>query len=204
MDELNREYLTVRVAVVVPGLQALVNGCFYGLAVLGLVVVANHMKFLDVPAWAVSLVIFSVSGWWKWTELLQDWRYFHYGIEDQQEPEPVKTAQIIEPVRVEISSNNGRQLQFMDLPASQDQLIALGAGLVGGSTFTEARWVGGNAPFKRSEFVQLRDELIRRGMARWNSDHDTARGVAITGKGNALMRHFASMTVHPPTLSKRK
>ena len=35
MEGLNTEYLTIKTSVVVPGLQALVNGVFYGAATSG-------------------------------------------------------------------------------------------------------------------------------------------------------------------------
>jgi hypothetical protein len=113
-----------------------------------------------------------------------------YGID--VEPEPVSIIKP-QPVRVELSANGGRSMQFVDLPAEQGQLVALGAGIIEVLSFTEAQWTGSGATFTRTQFMQLRGEMLRRGLLAWNSQNDNARGVRVTGKGMALCRHFASM-----------
>jgi len=200
---MEEKYLTIRTAVVLPGLQALVNGVFYGVVTSGVVVVANSMEVLDVPAWGVGVTVGSLSGLYAWRNLLDDWRSLLYGVLDDPVSEPVGIIQP-QPVRVELSGNDGRSMQFIDLPAEQDQLIALGAGIVEGLSFTEAQWTGAGGVFSRSQFVQLRGEMLRRGLLMWNSQNDNARGVRVTGKGAALLRHFASISTNPPTLLKRR
>ena len=56
---------------------------------------------------------------------------------------------------------------------------------------------GAGAPFSRAQFVQLRGEILRRGLLMWNSHNDNARGVRVTGKGMALCHHFASIRQSP-------
>lgn len=203
MDDLNAEYLTLKAGVALPGLQALVNGCFYGLATGGIVAVANSLELLTVPAWAVGVTVGSLASLRAWHNLLDDWRLLLYGLDSEMEP---GTTAVIDPqpVRVELASNDGRSMQFLDLPADRDQLATLGAGIIEGLSFTEAQWTGKGAPFSRSQFVQLRGEMLRRGLVQWNSPNDNARGVKVTGKGMALCRYFASLSPSPtPQLRKR-
>jgi hypothetical protein len=118
------------------------------------------------------------------------------------DPEP----EYYEPVgvRVEMASEDSRQLKFIDLPASIDQLVTLAQGLLtGGATLSESQWTGSGGIFTRAEFAALRSEMIRRGLATWNSPGTPARGVSLTPPGRAAMRHFASMAGASPTLSRR-
>jgi len=110
--------------------------------------------------------------------------------------EPV---QVIDPprVRVELAKEGGRQLGLIDLPATVEQLAALGSGLLSGATLSEAQWTGAGALFTRAQFAELRSALIGRGLAAWNNPSTPARGVTLTRPGLAAMRHFASMVASP-------
>jgi hypothetical protein len=201
MNDSNHEYLTIRAGLALPALQAVVNGVFYGVAVAGLVGVSNHLAITDLPVLPVAVVVFSLSGLGKWRTLIEDWRVLLYGLGDIEVPGP----ETIPPVRVELASNNGRTVQFADLPIEPERLIALGAGLAEGVSFTEASWTGSGAPFSRTEFVRLRDVMVRRGLAAWNSPNDNARGLRVTSKGMAVMRHFAGMAASDsPTLFRTR
>jgi hypothetical protein len=196
MQDVNAEFLTIKTSVVIPGIQALVSGCFYGGAFSGVTAVANNLNLLTVPVWAVGVTVGSLVALRAWHNLLDDWRLLLYGVEPQpfQESEPIN----LPPLRVELAANEGRSVQFVDLPAEPEQLIQLATGIVEGLSFTEAQWTGTGAPFSRGQFVRLRSEMIRRGLAAWNSQNDAARGARVTGKGMALCRYFASMN-QPPT-----
>jgi len=200
MDEKN--YLNIVSGAALPFIQAFLTGFWYALVCLGLAATANHVKVITVPAWIIAVTGFGLAGLWKWNRFMNDFRVLLFGVEPEQIAEPVADPEpeIIEPIRVELSSNNGHTMQFFDLPATRDQLEPLASGLVEGVGFTESQWVGGGAPFSRREFVRLRDEMIRRGLAQWNSNHDTARGVRVTSKGMAVFRHVIRLS---PTLQKR-
>jgi len=193
---MNEKYLTVRSGVLIPLLQSLVAGLLYGVGTSFVAKVMNDFGFDEVAWWKIGLATFFLAFTRAWLALIDEWRQFLY-------PKPKKDPVYIEsePVhtKLEISENNGRSMQFIDLPAEPDQLIQLGMGIMEGLSFTEAQWVGRGQPFTRTQFVRLRSELIKRGLLVWNSDLDPARGVKVTGKGRAVMRHFASMT-NSPTL----
>ena len=128
--------------------------------------------------WLASLVT------WRRVELLacEPWN---------PAPEPAPVWEPAPPVRIEVLE--GRATRFVDLPASEAQLIDLAAGLLEGQTLSEAAWTGGGRPFTRAEFSTLRAELMRRGLATWNNPKTPARGAALTAPGRAVMRHYASM-----------
>jgi len=189
------QYLTIRAAVAIPALQALTSAVFVGAGVGGIAAAAGSLGLFQVSPLALGAIAGSVSGLASWRRSLSDWRLAMYGFDYGQEPEQVQV--IPPPIRVELSSNNGRSMQFVDLPADVDQLVTLGAGIVQGLSFTESQWVGAGQPFTRGQFVRLRSEMIRRGLASWISENNTARGCRVTGKGQALFRHFASMSETP-------
>ena len=196
-ENLQGEYFSFNSSVLVPIAQATVTGALVALVGEG---VGLMLDYHSPPA--LALTVGAGVALLVWRDHLAIWRGYLYSLAEGDgfeviEPEPAR-------VRVEIPSNEGRTLQLADLPANLDQLIALGAGLVEGASMTEARWIGRGRPFTRGEFIALRDELIRRGFARWNSPGTPARGVLPTKKGLAIMRHFASMTVSPPTLLSRR
>ena len=95
MEEINAEYLTIKTSVVVPGLQALVNGVFYGAATGGVVAVANSLNLLTVPPWAVGVTVGSLAGVYAWRNLLDDWRVMLYGPGDTVLMEP--DIEVIQP-----------------------------------------------------------------------------------------------------------
>jgi hypothetical protein len=93
-----------------------------------------------------------------------------------------------------------KQTQLIDLPATAEQLEKLARGLLAGASLSEAQWSGGNnGIFTRSQFSQLRAELIKRKLAAWNNSRTPARGAALTPAGRAIMRRFAGETVRPPS-----
>ncbi|MBN2549684.1 MAG: hypothetical protein JXB15_11030 [Anaerolineales bacterium] len=101
-------------------------------------------------------------------------------------------------IRVILDRDNGRSLEFCDLPASREQLAALAHGLLeGGATLSESHWTGSGGTFTRSQFAALRSELLKRGLVAWNSPGTPARGVCLTRPGKAAMRAFASETPSP-------
>ena len=103
--------------------------------------------------------------------------------------QPVGKAKM---VRLELSSNNGRRLQFADLPVSHEILVRFAQGVMDGRSLTEASWCGnGNLFSSRSEFVALRDELISRKLAAWNNPSCPARGWGLSRSGLAAFRYLS-------------
>lgn len=114
---------------------------------------------------------------------------------------PVNLTRKETTVKLHLASDNGRRLQFADLPVSHDLLREFAQGVLDGASLTEARWCGNGRPFSsRSEFVALRDELIQRRLAAWNNPTCTARGWGLTRSGLAAFRYLSE----PPTPTNGK
>lgn len=191
-------------AVGIPLVQSVVTGALCGMTVTALFWALEWPDpgkiglvcslLMTTGMWASSL-----AGWMKRIERVLGVDLNGDGFIGQ--PAPV-VHEPLPPVRIEIVSDNGRRSDFLSLPAEPDQLKALGAALVGGENFTVARWTGPNGLFTRSQFEQLRQEFVNRGMLRM-AGQASNQGYTLTAKGAAVCRGFASMTVHSPTLSHK-
>lgn len=188
--------------VIVPGLQAAISGGLFGLAA------------------AVLAALAGVPDWWKWgggvfvSALLLTWLSYRHGwqwrlerllgldlnldgsigrpsLPALPEPEPQR-------IRVVLEQQGGREVDFIDLPARPEQLQALASGITQGRTFALTAWAG---TFTRPEFEGLRDELIKRGLARWANERSHNQGIVLTPAGRAVMRRLAEQ---PPTPSDRQ
>ena len=140
-------------------------------------------------AWLVRLGIYT-----GWLELLIHADLNKDGVIGPEAVQPVRAQ--AESVRVELVRDEGRKGDYIDLPYP-DKLPALAAGLLAGRTFNQTAWTGRVGIFSRSEFDQVRDTLIERGLACWKNPEARAQGVELTGAGRAVMRRLAA---HPTTL----
>ena len=99
-------------------------------------------------------------------------------------------------IRVELRGDDGRKMDYVDLPASFDQLHTLAMGLQSGTPFAVSSWSGTGRPFSRSEFETLRAEMIARGLASWRNPHAPAQGAELSAAGRAVIKYLA--TTPPP------
>ena len=194
MSDPTRYYLDVKTAVWIPSLQALISAALWAVAGFGLSSVANFVLGATITPWVPAVVAFCVVSVISFRTLIDDWRVAMYGSEAEQPEAAQLIAQPPEPIRIEIHSQEGRRVQFADLPVRPDQLKALGDGIANGKTFSEGSWVGGvNGVFTRSEFVALRDVLLQRGFIAWRSYSKPSAGVEITRGGLSLFRNIAHL-----------
>lgn len=98
--------------------------------------------------------------------------------------------------RVELQQADGLAGERLTLPVNREQMIAASVAMVEGANFGH-NLSGPGQPFSRSDFESLRDLLIRRGYAKWVSTHARNRGVYLTGKGQALVKGYASLAKAP-------
>lgn len=188
---------TIAVAVYYPVLQSLMTGLFLGFTVI---VFGHYFKWRN--PWGLGLLVASLIQCMVWLVSLARWHRWVYKLEDLTGWDLNRDGQVgsrPEPIRVELIQQEGRQVDFIDLPASQDQLISLASGLLGRTPMAETHWTGEHRPFSKGEFHSVRDEMLRRGLLRWVNDHAHAQGMELTAPGRAVMRRFASMSAHSPT-----
>lgn len=182
------------------GAMAVITGAFLALA-LG--VIAAYLKYaqpvkLGLASWAIFQALIWLLLLVRWSKLLNLLER-SLGIDINQDgliagekPEPERT---LEPVRIELGEvNNGaRAMHFVELPATQEQVISLACGLMSGASFSESAWTGSGAPFSKNEFIRLRDEMLRRNLLQWRNERAPAQGLELSRAGKATMRYFASM-----------
>ena len=199
---------SLRDGVIVPILQALATGILSGLALAGVLWLAG----VEI-AWRWSLALIPVVWLVMWLASLSHWRASlerllnrdlnNDGVIGEQQP-PVIISEPAREVRVTLERDEGRHVDIIDLPAQPEQLRQLADGLLSGRQFALSAWSGAGAPFSRSEFERLRDELIKRGLARWRNANAQAQGAELTLPGRAVLRRFASdASSLSPTLRTR-
>ncbi len=177
----------------VPALQALASGVLTGVTILAVVLWWNNQNagYLALAGGAATALVWYFGS-------IRSWRRSTFG-PDQPLPiidDPGHDGQP-QMIRVELVTDAGRHREYIDLPASRSQLRQLASGVLAGSPMSEASWVGGRGIFSRSQFSQLRDELIKRGLLRWNNSHTTARGAALTAQGKAVFRYLSTLPALP-------
>jgi hypothetical protein len=123
-----------------------------------------------------------------WIDQVRTWRRDAYPVEVVAPPtvieRPASTVHIV-------LHDENDDLKLLNLPCSERQLQALARGIVDGKSLSESNWIGIGRPFTRAQFVDLREELIRRGWLAWISQSANARGVAPTRAGRAAFRHLS-------------
>lgn len=192
---------SLRDGVLSPLAQAIVSGLLSG-AALGAVLWVFGVE----SAWRWSLAVIPVVWLAVWLFSLKHWRSALERLLDRDlnddgfigEP-PVDQQPKPEPVKITLSQDNNNRIDYISLPVRTEQLRALADGLASGRRpFSVAAWTGAGAPFSRSEFEALRDELISRGLARWKNPYSQAQGVELLASGRAVLKHFSSSQASPP------
>lgn len=180
-----------------PLLQAATTGLLTGAAAHAL---ASLFSWQQSPGFAFGLSVAALA-WLRYrpgnTVTADDasWPTWQNFFPTQQNTEPAQA----QTVRVEVIEEQGRKGQYIDLPATAGQLQRLAAAVLRGASLSEGQWTGAGAPFSRAEYRQLREELIRRGLASWRNPHAPAQGFELTAAGRAVMRRLADLqTTTPP------
>jgi len=199
MDSHPREtYQTVRVAVWIPLLQALASGGLLGALAASVLYYLGASSKLILAGAMAALVASGV-----WLTGLRWWRRMVETIDSGQAVEvlPYSYGELEEPepysVRIEMASDNGRHTRYINLPVSPGKLRQLANGLISGKSFTEASWCGSGGIFTRAEFVQLRDEMLTRGLLELNSPGYPARGYHLTRGGYAAIQYLSQIETTP-------
>lgn len=199
-DPYGREvYVSSTAGIWLPAVQAIISGVIVGILALSLAMLEKWSS----PA-LVGLAAGGVVCALVWFISLAGWRRIVYGVEVVTGQDIDSDHVIGDPVRVELRSNDGHHVELIDLPIDTARMVRIAQGLQDGLTLSESAWTGGDGILSRSEFSALRAELLRRGLAAWNSPRTPARGVSLTPAGRAIVRRYASMGGDPyPTLERR-
>ena len=183
-------------AVLVPAGQAIVTGCFIGLAAgsIAWAVDAGNPAALGMASGAsvAALAWFGLrSSWERRLESV-------LGVASQPAA-PAAALAYNQVIKVEVLSEGGRAGDFLDLPGGSENLIKFACGLQDGRGLTVATWTGSAGVYTRGQFEALRHELLKRGLVRWRNPHDPKGGAELTARGRATFRGIASLANQAPT-----
>lgn len=198
------ETRTVKTDVVLPALQALVSGLILGVACWAIASLAgiDRSWAYGVGAWAFVTTLAWLLLLRRSLQLVEQL----LGV-DLDRDGFIGEPAIVEPVtRVDLVDNNSAYPggQFLALPVDRVRMVAISLELERGASFSHSL-AGPSKALTRGEYERLRDYLLREGLLRWNSDYSRKEGLALTGKGRALVRGFASMAASEiPTLASTK
>ena len=197
---LQREYLHRGETVKVQFLQAMGTGIFFGIATLVIGIWARWRE-----PWMPALIIWILATGATWMILQRNWVRMSTmemltGLDLNRDgvvgepvrPEPVRSI----PFQMNRVTEKGHVVagERFELPATEEQLVALADGLNNGMGFTVREWCGAGRPFSVSEFSCLRSEMLKRGLLRQKSDKDPrAGGYELTDEGRALLEHVLSV-----------
>ena len=109
---------------------------------------------------------------------------------DDDEPAPPQRR-----VEVVLKSNNGRTIQYADLPDLRG-LPTFASLVLGGRSFSVRTAQG--CGLTRAQFDQMRDTMLAKGWAEWKGG-DKRQGIEVTRQGKAVLRHLATPS---PTLAE--
>lgn len=170
---------TLKSGVLIPFLQAAATGLLFGLSLGGL-------------AWALhwdSPLQWGLTG--GALTSCAAWLLYRSAWEERLHPQPPQPPEIKEAtIRVELVQDQGRRGDWIDLPFP-DRLPDFARGLTEGRALTTRNWAGGGGLFTGAEYSRLLAELVRRGLARWRSEHDHRAGAELTPPGKAIMRRLS-------------
>jgi len=187
-------YLNSRIGVGLPLVQAVVTGVLVGLTAGTLASLAELTRpfVIGVVIGAGASTLAWLASWRNWLTTMQAIeRRTGAGIYSS-------TTTKVERVRFEIKQENGRNMQFIDLPADIHQLTTLADGLLSGATFNESTWTGKDAPFSLGEFRKLRTELLKRQLLEWVNPKSRSQGLRLTRTGLAAFRYIAELPSPTP------
>lgn len=178
---------TFTAGVLLPGAQAAVTGCAAG-------VVAGSVAYMaggDPLTWGalVGGVVFCGA----WLGGLAWWRN---AISPQPDLSPV--ALPAETVRVELVTNDGHWVDWLNLPLSLETVTEAARALLGNG-YNTSNLGGAGRALTRAQSETLRDWLIKHELATWRRAGAHTAGWDLTPSGRALMRRLAAIDQAPPT-----
>lgn len=197
---------TPAAGILLPFGQSVLTGGLVGIAAFALA-----WLFEAPRPWVWGVVGWVIVQCLAWLFLLRDWRTIllqklesltgqeldgltGIGAPAEDDDEPTTTT-----IRIELTDQGGHHTRYIDLNCNDDQLYKLAEGLASGTTLSESNWTGAGRPFTRAQFAEIRTELLKRGLANWNTPGTPARGCSLTASGRACFKRlYEELSTTPP------
>jgi hypothetical protein len=202
-DEVVRtQYVSFETAVVVPTLQALVSGALVG-ATGGL---AAGMVHWDNALWVWGLTTFGTASV-LWLAMLDRWQKIQWEREfwrpEAPQAQVVQQTNNVERISVDVRQDN-RTTTILHLNVSAERLAEVAKLVLNGRPFVERSFCGSNGLLSQTQFREMRDELIQRGLLTWRNPESPQQGTIFEPSGYALMRRLAGVSGTPPPYSEQE
>lgn len=190
--EEERRYLhSTQSGALLPFVQSLITAVSLAGAVLA---IAWLLKRADYYKFAIATfaVILPVS--WLW--MLGRWSRLTAPLEKITGWDINGDGKIGEPETLKVELKHDKNhIEYLYLPYPE-RLPEFARQTISGVPISEAAYCGADGLFSRSEFVHLRDALIKSNIAAWRSPEYPARGVTLTASGRSVIKYIAGAT-HP-------
>lgn len=189
---------TLESHVAVPFVEALISGIFAGIPVglfIAFILVMGHLDWGNSALIGlVGLILTTyVVAWWSWHGHLRDYKSLLWYTEFAEGPEQQVENKQVHEARVKVNNH----WRYCDLPFDRDNpqaLVSFAQGVSSGVTPFSERGAGRHG-YSVQRFNELRDNLIRGGLAYWKDAGNKKLGLGLTRGGIALLRNIAN---NPP------
>lgn len=192
---------TLGAAVVVPFWQSVIVAFSFSLATFVLDGRFFH-TFITDAFWngaTIFVIVFPLT----FIFLMRNWlaliieKTFNIDIPGMGEEEPKEPH--VTRIQIDELTSQGhiRQAKMINLPISESKLQTLAAGLMSGRPFSEREWAGSGKLMSSSEFRELRQEMIRRGLLEQANSKDPRQGYRLTVHGEAVMKTYSADLFSP-------
>ena len=171
----------VNIGCLVPMLRCMVTGVIVFVITLGL----GYWQGWEEYA-AIALMAGAIAALISWLDDGRGWKRLAYG--EMEAAQPVVVEAEARTLRLELYK--GSQTVYAELPMSFEQAQELARGLLAGTPFSEASWTGAGRPFSKGQFQQMREEFVKRGLARWRNKGAPAQGVELSPEGWDVCRQL--------------
>ena len=181
---------TVHSDVIVPFAQASITGVLVGssFAILALLFFTKNTTFAVYLFAVLSVLVTAVV----WIQQMQKRNEILWRVESLLGRDFNGDGVVGEPssLRIELSTTNEhgfQSMEILDLPGDALRFREFACAVLAGRAISLASWTGQGGLYSRREFIQLRDELLKRGWLVWRNPHAPAQGVVLTKKGREAM-----------------
>lgn len=192
MNELH----TFKAGALIPGVQAFLSGVFVSGVLAGVLLFfhaeqAGVLLLSGASGCAFITYLFLLRHWLRLVDVRE-------GVQPVQVLEPEEPAFQPSTVRIELieQENGALRGDFLELPATFEQLRLLASGVASGVPLTEHAWTGARRPFTKAQFHELRSELVKRGWCNWRNVNAPAQGVEVSRVGRRVFHYLSESGNH--------
>jgi len=168
----------LRTGVVIPVLQAAITGIVVAAVIISIYKLADKVTTFRLFCAIAFLVMVLV--WWR---LLSQWQSYVFSARHVDAPSVyAMDTQNVTPVAM--VHENGED--WFDLPIAPERMRMIAQKIQRDMKLSHA--LVADRTISRAEYESLRDEMVRKGLARWVNERSHNQGVELTRGGKAFIK----------------